>query len=330
MEIISLLNVDYAEYFGFTENEVFEMLDFYGLTDKKDEVKKWYNGYLFGKTEVYNPWSVINYVSTGTADAEAFPKAYWSNTSSNSIIRDMIEGADAGMRKEIEELIAQGTITKPVHEDITYGDIYESQDNLWNFLFFTGYLKKVNEHQEERTTYLKLQIPNEEVLSIYETTIREWFQRKIKMSDVASLYENLLKGDEQKISEFITTQLSGSISYYDNAENFYHGYLIGLLSALDGYDVESNKEHGDGRPDIMLSPYQPGQPVIIIEVKCVNKYAQMEAMCEAALAQIEERRYDAGLWEEGYQKIIKYAFCFCRKSCMVKRRVQEREAKRNP
>ena len=179
LKINSILNQSYAEYFGFTQREVEQILIDYDLSDKTGEVKEWYDGYLFGETEVYNPWSVINYVDTAIENTVAFPKPYWSNTSSNSIIWELIEEADSVVKQEIEGLLAGGIIEKPVHEDITYEDIHKTQDNLWNFLFFAGYLKKIKEQFEEETIYLTLTVPNKEVAGIYRSTILEWFDKII-------------------------------------------------------------------------------------------------------------------------------------------------------
>lgn len=177
LDIISVLSGRYSEHFGFTVPEVEKMLQFYNIEEKKEEVKRWYDGYLFGNTEVYNPWSMINYVKEAENDINALPRPYWANTSSNDIIRDMIEKADAGVKQELEALIAGEYIEKPVHEDITYEDIHSSQDNLWNFLFFTGYLKKVGEHMQADTIYIVLAIPNAEIKYIYRNTIMDWFNR---------------------------------------------------------------------------------------------------------------------------------------------------------
>jgi hypothetical protein len=318
LKILSLLSNQYAEYFGFTQEEVDQMLAYYGIQDRKDTVKKWYNGYLFGKREVYNPWSLINYVDDAAFGKEEFPKPYWSNTSSNSIVRELVEYADGGVKNEIETLIAGGMIQKPVHEDITYTDIYTSKDNLWNFLFFTGYLKTVSQKLESNTIYLKLAIPNEEVRYIYQNTIREWFDQEIQQTDFKIFYQSILSGDTEEMEEFICEQLSGSISYYDNAESFYHGYLLGILSGLSGYEILSNREAGNGRADLILAPFHPKKPAVILELKISKTFADMERMAEEALNQIEERNYACPLKKEGYQKIIKYGICFCKKSCMVK------------
>ena len=213
LAINSILNIDYAEYFGFTQNEVEQMLGDYDLSRKVNEVKEWYDGYLFGKTEVYNPWSVINYVRTLISDPDAFPKPYWSNTSSNSIIRELIEEADSVVKQEIEDLLAGGTIDKPIHEDITYEDIHKTQDNLWNFLFFTGYLKKISERKEERNIYLEMALPNEEIGYVYENTILEWFDKRLRATDLNNLHKAILEGDcetfENELSELLLETIRG-------------------------------------------------------------------------------------------------------------------------
>lgn len=319
LKIVSILNESFAEAFGFTQKEVEEMLDFYGINEKKEEMKRWYDGYQFGKTEVYNPWSVINYVNDIVLEDTIYPKPYWSNTSSNSIIRELVENADDAVKSEIERLIAGGTIEKPIHEDITYEDIHKTQDNLWNFLFFTGYLKMTKQRFEVDMIYLTLTIPNEEVRYIYRNTIREWFEQYQKKYDFKPFYEGVRTGNCEEIEKFINSQLVKSISYYDDVENFYHGYMFGILSGIGGYEIISNREQGNGRPDLVLKPFQPMQPAIILELKRTQKFSEMEKLCKEALEQIEERNYAAELVEEGYQSVLKYGICFCRKSCMVKK-----------
>ena len=317
LKIISVLSQSYAEYFGFTPNEVQEMLTFYHLSEKQEEIGRWYDGYLFGETEVYNPWSVINYISDMIKGDSRFPKPYWSNTSSNNIIRTLIEVSDSSVKQEIEGLIAGHTIEKPVYEDITYEDVHKSQDNLWNFLFFTGYLKSTGQRFEIDTIYVTMKIPNEEIRYIYRTTIREWFQEKIKASDYHIFYQDILAGNCTEIETFINDQLSDSISYYDNAENFYHGYLLGVLGGIPAYEIDSNKEHGNGRPDLILKPNHPEKPAAIIELKRVSSFKDMKPACTDALKQIEEKHYAKDLEKEGYTNILKYGICFCKKSCMV-------------
>lgn len=179
LEIHSVLSYQYSSCFGFLEHEVRQMLEYYHLSDKYSELKHWYDGYRFGTQEIYNPWSIINYVKAAGVNPNEFAKAYWSNTSSNNIIRELVEHADESTREEIEALMEGKAIEKPVHEEITYEDIHESADNLWNFLYFTGYLKECGRRQQERYIYVTLAIPNEEIAYIYETTIKEWFDKKV-------------------------------------------------------------------------------------------------------------------------------------------------------
>ena len=317
LKIISVLDEGYAEYFGFTQNEVNSFLEDYSISQRRDELKSWYDGYLFGNTEVYNPWSVINYIYDVSHKNTEFPKPYWSNTPSNSIIRELIENADDDTRQELEELIGGRTIEKPVHEDITYSDIYKSQDNLWNFLFFTGYLKTVEKKFIGRQIYLLMKIPNEEIIYIYENNIQEWFNSRIKTADFSGLYKAIISGNTKVFENYLREQLHGSISFMDSAENFYHGFLLGILTGLQGYEKLSNRESGEGRYDIVLKPYDERQPAIILELKRVQKFTEMEGMCQEALQQIEDKHYDAGLLDEGYMVIKKYGICFCKKSCMV-------------
>ena len=317
LKIVSVLDESYAEYFGFTQNEADSFLEYYGITQRRDELKNWYDGYLFGNTEVYNPWSVINYIYDIVHKNTEFPKPYWSNTSSNSIVHELIENADDNTKKELEGLVAGGTIEKPVHEDITYADIYKSQDNLWNFLFFTGYLKTVGKKFIGRQIYLLMTIPNEEIMYIYENNIQEWFNNRIKTSDFSGLYNAIISGDTKAFEDYLREQLHGSISFMDSAENFYHGFLLGLLGGLHGYEKLSNRESGEGRYDIVLKPYDERHPAIILELKRVQRFTEMEGMCQEALQQIEDKHYDVGLIDEGYMVIKKYGICFCKKSCMV-------------
>lgn len=319
MKIVSILYESYAEYFGFTQKEVEEMLKCYGIADKREEVKTWYDGYRFGNTEVYNPWSVINYVEEMTEGDIEFPKPYWSNTSSNSIIRELVEQADDTVKQEIEILIAGGSLEKPIHEDITYEDIHKTQENLWNFLFFTGYLKAVSKRFEVDTLYMTFTIPNEEVRYIYRNTIREWFAQKIKREDFSDFYKAILAGNCEIVQEVIKKQLRSCISYYDNVESFYHGFLLGLLGGFPEYGIRSNRESGNGRPDLVLLPFDEKNPVVIMELKHARTFRDMEKLCAEALAQIDRQEYEADFLEEGYRSIVKYGICFCKKSCAVKK-----------
>lgn len=319
LNIISILDLHFSEHFGFTQTEVNEILGYYHLEKREAELKEWYDGYLFGNTEVYNPWSVINYVKAAYVNADAFPKPYWSNTSSNSIVRELIEQADQAMRQEIEDLIEGKTIEKPIHEDITYADIHKTQENLWNFLFFTGYLKKVSERFEGDTIYLALTIPNAEVRYIYRHTIIEWFDGRIGNTDLSALYRAVNEGDSEAFSDIVSEQLVETISFFDYAESYYHGFLIGLLKGCPGYITLSNRESGNGRPDIIMRTPSVRGMAIIMEIKIVKDFEKMEEGCDAALKQIEEQNYEASLYKDGYRKFLKYGICFYRKECMVKK-----------
>ena len=317
LEILSILNPSYAEHFGFTRNETARMLCDYGLTEKFETVRKWYDGYRFGNVDVYNPWSVINYVKQAHENPKCLPLPYWSNTSSNSIVRRLVEKSDFSVKQEIELLIEGKTIVKPVHEDITYEDVESTQDNLWNFLFFTGYLKKISERQEEEIRYVEFAIPNSEVRYIYKTTVLRWFEEKIENKDLSSLYQAIAEGRTKTMEEIISNNLMETISFYDYQENYYHGFLAGLLKNMGNYIVLSNRESGNGRPDLLLKYPSVRGKAIIFELKVSDTFKGMDEKCREALEQIEENRYEAALRDEGYDQIIKYGLAFYRKECKV-------------
>ena len=318
LKIMSITADAYAEYFGFTLDEVEAMLRFYDLEMNLKTVRRWYDGYQFGSTEVYNPWSVINYVDSCRTNKNAFARPYWSNTSSNSIVRTLVEKADLSVKQEIEALIEGKTITKPIHEDITYEDMDSTQDNLWNFLFFTGYLKKIREQQEGETIYMEMAIPNSEVRYIYKNTVLRWFEEKTDKKELSPLYESVLNGDTEKMAEILSENLMETISFYDYQESYYHGFLAGMLKNIGNYIVLSNRESGNGRPDIILKYPSVRGKAVIIEIKVSGTYQGLEKKCDEALRQIEEQKYDEALRQEGYQNIMKYGVAFYRKECMAK------------
>ena len=317
LQISSIYNNGYEEAFGFTQKETEQMLIDYGMEDRIPEAKEWYDGYLFGETEIYNPWSIIKYVSSIAINHMKFPEAYWANTSSNQIIKDMIWHADEEMKQELDILISGGTIEKQIHEDITYDDIHESEDNLWNFLFFTGYMKKVSERREDKYIYLTMKIPNTEIASIYETQIRGWFDKQVKSEDRSVLHRAVLDGDTDAIAGYVTRLLKKSISVFDSDEAFYHGFLLSLLYGTPDYQPRSNREEGDGRPDIVLYPENPTDPAIIFEIKTRKKFNEMKAGLQEAYDQIQDKRYEEGVLEDGYIGSKAYGICFCKKSCIV-------------
>ena len=318
LNIMSILSNQYDEYFGFQPQEVEELLKTYQLETHLETVTKWYDGYKFGETNVYNPWSVINYVMEAVSGDAAFPRPYWSNTSSNSIVRDLVERANASAKLELETLLSGGTLEKTVHEDITYETVYDSPDNLWNFLFFTGYLKQVSARMDGRNLMITLAIPNEEVASIYDNTIRNWFRDEIKTTNLSVLYQAMLEGDSEKFQKELAHYLQKSISYMDNREAFYHGFLLGILGNMEEYLVQSNREAGNGRLDIVVRHPDVMQTPIVIELKVSNTFKELEAFCDKALKQIEERKYDEWLPEEGYQEVLHCGISFFKKQCCVK------------
>ena len=319
LAIESVLSLNYPGAFGFTEPEVKEIMAYFDRADNYPELKRWYDGYCFGKTEIYNPWSVLNYLYMGKNDPNYLPRPYWSNTSSNSIVREMVGEADEMAKADLETLMAGGTIEKQVHEDITYGDIHQSQDNLWNFLFFTGYLKKVGERTVGNNLWLEMKIPNIEVATIYENSISYWFEQRMKETDRSPLKHALETGDCEAAENFISEQLFHTISYYDYAENFYHGFMAGLLVNIGGYLVRSNRESGNGRPDIVMTESKFRGRAMILELKISDTIQGMEKKCEEALTQMEEQKYESSLEEDCFQPILKYAICFFKKRCMVKK-----------
>ncbi len=320
LETDSVLHTRYGDSFGFTQEEVEAMLAYYDLNEQLEEVKKWYDGYLFNNFEIYNPWSILKYVNDRKDHVTQFPLPYWSNTSSNSIVHEMVEDADEDARRDLETLMDSGTIEKIVHEEITYADIHTSQDNLWNFLFFTGYLKKMGERTDaEGDIHLKMAIPNMEIKKIYRESITEWFDQRIKKKDRSPLVRALEDGDCEAAENFINEQLFDTISYFDYAESYYHGFMAGLLKNAGRYAVYSNRESGNGRPDIVLTELKFRGRAMILELKISDTIQGMEKKCEEALTQIEEKKYAVPLEDDGYQPILKYAICFFKKGCIVRK-----------
>lgn len=317
-KMISILTDMYGEHFGFSQSEVDQMLKFYKREEAGETVKDWYDGYQFGDAEVYNPWSVINYVESVAVNPFALPQPYWKNTSSNAIVKELIEHADSKVKAELEQLIAGGTIEKPVHEDITYGEIYDSEDNLWNFLFFTGYLKKTSIRMEEDVRYVSLAIPNREVRYIYNSTIMTWFRDEIREKDLSALYRALLDGEEAVFQKELSVLLMNSISYMDGREAFYHGFVLGILENMKDYLVSSNREGGLGRYDIAVRSLDVTQTPVILELKISETFKGLEAACCEALRQIEEKCYNDWLPEEGYTEVLDYGIAFFKKQCRVK------------
>ena len=317
LNIVSVLDKKYSEHFGFTEQEVFQMMAYYEVESRFSTMKEWYDGYLFGDTEVYNPWSVIKFLYDLYSDTDAFPHPYWINTSSNDIIKDLVARADRETKVQIETLLDGGTLDIQVHEEVTYGDMCDNGENLWNFLYFTGYLTKESEYFKESFIFLRVRIPNIEVKTIYQNTILNWMKAMIKKEDFHDLYHAMEEGNARRMTEILNGQLFHTISFYDSAENFYHGFLTGILSQSENYLVKSNRESGNGRSDIMVkSPSLRGRS-FILEIKVSDTIDELERDAEQALKQIYEKKYMEELRTEGYRSIDCYGISFFRKDCEV-------------
>ncbi len=318
LNIISVLHKKYSEYFGFTETEVLQTMAYYHVESRFTTMKEWYNGYIFGNTKVYNPWSVINYMYDLNANLNAFPRPYWINTSSNDIIRDLVAKAGRETKGQIETLLKGDTIDIQVHEEVTYTDMGGNGDNLWNFLYFTGYLTKEKEYFKDKYVFLKARIPNIEVMTIYENTILNWMKELIKGEDFRDFYRAMEEGDGQRMRDILSAQLFRTISFYDSAENFYHGFLTGILSQSENYLVKSNRESGNGRPDIIVKSPSLRSRSFILELKVSDAIDCLEADAEKALQQIYSQKYQEELKTEGYRKIDCYGISFYRKDCEVR------------
>jgi hypothetical protein len=315
------LSEHYDEYFGFTQSEIDALLAHYKLEGNTETMKKWYDGYLFGKAEVYNPWSAINCMSNWIKNPDYFPRPYWANTSGNDIVRKLIDRADNEAKAELGTLISGGAISKAIHEDITYNEIENNIDNIWNFLFFTGYLKKIGERSsEEGILTLDLSVPNTELMYIYKTKIQEWFKEKIWQKDFSKFYAAILEGNVDVMQAEISEMLMASVSYMDFREDFYHGFMLGLLSKFENYSAKSNRESGKGRSDVVLRYGNIWGKAVIFEFKFTKNIKELESDALEALEQIERENYVFELEEEGYKKenILKYGIAFCKKNCLVK------------
>ena len=314
----SVRSTDFGEYFGFTPEETLDMLTHYHLEKNHKIVKDWYDGFLFGDCEVYNPWSVTHYIYEHVNAPNRLAEPYWSNTSSNSIIKDLIRKSDETTKEELDLLINGGTVEKRIHEDITYDDIYTEPDNLWNFLFFTGYMRKVSERKTGRDIFLTMRIPNEEIASIYDHQIRFWFEDIVRNTDHSSFRQAVLNKDTETMEDYLSDLMEKSISTFDSSESFYHGLMLSLLYGVPRYVPKSNREAGDGRPDIVLYPNRPKDPAYIFEFKVRKKFNEMDDGIQEAFDQIREKRYVDGVLEDGYAGAVSYGICFCRKSCIVR------------
>lgn len=303
----------YNEYYGFTQQDVDKLLADAEIEEKADLIKEWYDGYNFGEFEVYCPWDVMNYLRDLQNDLNARPISYWKNTSDNAIIRSFIDYTGASIRKKLEVLIAGGSICQKIEEDLTYDYLHSSEDNLWSILYLTGYLTKVGERDKDGQ--VELRIPNKEVKEIFESTVRKWFEDSARVTNRKDLFDAVWNKDADKVTKEISTLLRMTISYYDYRENFYHAFLAGIFAGA-GYSVESNREHGEGRSDIVIYNDVTGQ-VAVFEAKYSRKLEDLEKDCQKALDQINTKMY-AKEFEDAYEEVLCYGIAFYKKRCLVK------------
>ena len=326
-KVMSITDSRFDEQFGFTDEEVRKLLSDYGMDSHFDEVKEWYDGYHFGRADVYCPWDVINHADHLRDDGDAKPQTYWINSSGNSLVRRLINRADSSTKDEIERLIAGEAIEKVIRLDLTYDEIENSIDNIWSVLFTTGYLTKVGEVKlpdSESYAYM-LVIPNKEVREVFVLQIQEWFKAVVANdNDTMSLLSKaILDKDEAILARQLNIVMGRMISILDTKapddmkENFYHGLLLGLLRGSNpDWLIKSNRESGDGFSDILIKPENPDLG-IVIEVKYAKEFKGLDAACDVAMAQIKQKRYDETLRDEGRCDILAYGIAFCRKRCKV-------------
>ena len=319
LNVMTISDPYFCDNFGFTEDEVTELLNYYGLGDFHDTVRDWYDGYQFGDTSVYCPWDVIKYAQILLKDKEAEPENYWANTSGNDLVRRLLKKANQTTRNDVERLINGETITKTIRQELTYRDVEDSIDNIWSVLYSTGYLtcrRRVPGKQME------LALPNREVRELFIDLVNDWFEETTRADSarINRFCAAFLKGDVTMIQDMLHDYLWDSISVRDTAvrrhmkENFYHGMLLGLLRSQDSWLVRSNAETGEGYSDISIQT--PERVGMIIELKYADN-GKLEAACAEALNQIEEKKYAEGLKRRGMKKIIQYGIAFCEKECMV-------------
>ncbi|MBW6410304.1 AAA family ATPase [Clostridium weizhouense] len=320
MQVHTMFSYRFNDKFGFTEDEVKELLKYYNLTEKMDEVKKWYNGYIFGGKVIYNPWSVLNYISENKIGF----MPYWINSSSNDLIKRLLSKGSEDTKKNLEELINGNSINKIVDDHIVMKEVEEDEENLWSFLTLSGYLKPVNSIVSEGKFNCELKIPNNEVLIFYKNLIEKWFKESLKNEKYNTMLKALVSGDVEIFGGFFQKFVLNNLSYFDvsgeEPERVYHAFVLGMIVSLsDKYEVKSNKESGYGRYDVMLIPKNSSKLGIIMEFKKIDDFMNktMEKGIEEALNQIEENKYETELKERGISDILKLAIVFKGKKVKV-------------
>ena len=309
------------EYFGFTQEEVDQILIDADQTDHAEDVKAWDDGYHFGELDVYCPWDVMNYLRDLRKNPKTKPASYWRNTSDNAIIRSFIDYAGENIHEKMETLLAGGYIIQKIREDLTYDYLHSSEENLWSILYSTGYLTQVRGEELPPDT-AALMIPNAEIRQIFETTVQEWFDDSARKENRTALFDAVWSGDIETLTEEMNELLRKTISYHDYKEDFYHAFLAGIFTGA-GYSVDSNRERGEGRSDVVVRNSSKGR-VALFEAKYAKTLDGLEASCEAALQQIEDRQY-AKDFADDYDDILCYGIAFYKKRCLVKKNNENHE-----
>lgn len=312
----------FNQYFGFTQKEVLRILEKGELTDYADKIEQWYDGYIFGGIKIYCPWDVVNYVNDIQTDPQLAPRSYWNNTSHNNIIRSFIDRSDLYVNDKFEILLSGGCIKTRITEDLTYDLLHSSEENFWSVLYLTGYLtidKQIEISDEEYNDILgdiewSLKIPNNEIKTIFRDTVIKWFSDKVLKRDRTEMFDSLWNGDAEKATCLISDMLFETISYHDYSESYYHAFIAGIFTGA-GYSVQSNKEYGLGRPDIVIADAR-NRRAIIIEVKYAAKKSELAGVAEEAVNQIETRKY-AEKFSDEYDNVICYGIAFWKKKCMI-------------
>lgn len=316
LTIHSVLDNKYSSYFGFTSDEVKEMAEYYGAADKYDEICQWYDGYRFGKTEIFNPWSVINYFNN-----ECEPRAFWQSTGSNDIIGEIISEADKEIYERLTALVNGETFTTYIDTSVIYPQIKKNPSTIYSFLLVAGYLKALKTTPAFNGDFMcQVALPNREISFVYHKEILQQLNHIIPQPIGISIQEAIFSGDKKRLKELIQTLLTQSVSSFDAAgENFYHGFMLGLCALFSGSFISSNRESGDGRYDIQLRPFRKNLPGILIELKAQKNCTreQLKKLSETALSQIIDKKYDTELTAAGVETIYKYGVAFSGKNVEI-------------
>lgn len=320
LSVNTVMDEEYDSFFGFTGDEVKKMLEYYGMSEKESELKDWYDGYLFGSEEIYNPWSVINYISRG-----GIPQAYWVNTGKNEILEDVLKVATDDITERLYALLQGERIIARIDQNVVYSSLTEEPANIYSLLLVAGYLKAPKKELQADGSYLcEVSIPNREIAAVYKSEILSHFLQVgvITRNTANKIAESLYANDGKKLQNAVAEYMDKSISFYDGgAEGFYHGLMLGLIALMDNqYKIKSNRESGDGRYDICLIPREEKYPGIIMELKWKEKLSEaaLVSLAEEALVQIDELRYDSELVEDGIADIIKFGIAFSGKKVCIK------------